>query len=110
MARAGDPDAQARVDAGQILADTGTDENPFAVPLEQAKESLNTAIAAQAAGLREGVDWIDQMNLDNSVKWAQMDLDDATKLDKEAATKVDKKPAEVDKEAATTVDRSPVES
>ena len=125
LARAGDPDAQARVDAGQtqeqkderakfdksipgqILADTGTDENPFAVPLEQAKESLNTAIAAQAAGLREGVDWIDQMNLDNSVKWAQMDLDDATKLDKEAATKVDKKPAEVDKEAATTVDRSP---
>ena len=127
MARAGDPDAQARVDAGQtqeqkderakfdksipgqILADTGTDENPFAVPLEQAKESLNTAIAAQAAGLREGVDWIDQMNLDNSVKWAQMDLDDATKLDKEAATKVDKKPAEVDKEAATTVDKAPAE-
>lgn len=106
MARAGDPDAQARVDAGQtqeqkdekakvdksipgqILADTGTEENPFAVPLEQAKEALNTAIAAQAAGLKDGVDWIAQTNLDNDVKWAQIDLDDANKVDKEAATKV----------------------
>ena len=137
MARAGDPDAQARVDTGQtqeqkdekakfdksipgqILADTGTEdvamvspgepakveENPFAVPLEKAKEALNKAKAAQAAGLEEGINTVDQMSLDSDVNWAQMDLDDATKLDKEAAAKK-AKDAEIKTPAKPKVDRS----
>jgi hypothetical protein len=123
MARAGDPDAQARVDAGQtqeqkdekakfdksipgqILADTGTEENPFALPLEKAKEALNKAKAAQAAGIEEGINSLDQDALNYDVQWAQMDLDEATKLDKEAAAKK-AKDAEIKTPAKPKVDRS----
>jgi len=119
LARMGDPDAQAKVEAndprsqedkdreaafnnsdiGQMLNDI--EVQPLSV--DEAQVALDTAIAAQAKGINDFIDAYDQMALDADVRFAQMDLDDAKRaeVDKEAATSNDAKPAEVDKEAAT---------
>jgi hypothetical protein len=119
LARMGDPDAQAKVNAndprsqedkdreaafnnsdiGQMLNDI--EVQPLSV--DEAQVALDTAIAAQAKGINDFIDAYDQMALDADVRFAQMDLDDAKRaeVDKEAATSNDAKPAEVDKEAAT---------
>jgi hypothetical protein len=125
LARLGDPDAQAKVEAndprsqedkdreaafnnsdiGQMLNDI--EVQPLSV--DEAQVALDTAIAAQAKGINDFIDAYDQMALDADVRFAQMDLDDAKRaeVDKEAATSNDAKPAEVDKvdkEAATSND------
>ena len=56
------------------------------MPLEKAQEALAKATAAQAKGIMDGINSTDQMSLDSDVQFAQMDVADATKVDKEAAT------------------------
>lgn len=119
MARAGDPDAIAKVNAnmseedkkeqtefessdiGQLLNDV--EVQPLSV--DEAQVALDTALAAQAKGIHDFADAYDQMALDAEVRFAQMDLDDAKRaeVDKESATKTrdDTERAEVDKEPAT---------
>ena len=119
LARAGDPDAIAKVNAnrtqegkdqdaefqssdiGQLLNDV--EVQPLSV--DEAQVALDTALAAQAKGIHDFVDAYDQMALDAEVRFAQMDLNDAKRaeVDKEAATatKTGEQPADVDKEAAT---------
>jgi len=87
-------------------AEIDTEEDPFAIPLEKAKEALNKAIAAQAKGIEEGIHSLDQDALNYDVQWAQMDLDAATKLDKEAAAKKDNS-AEIKTPEKSKIDRSP---